>query len=167
MLKWQIWRALRLMMDTGLHFRGLLVYIRSLLNFCWLNTRRGYAICFKRCFKVSLNRLAIQWSRFIWLRKVSCFQRPLFPGIRRAVSFPPRPPNTREKRPLPAGNYFKVGGATSLIKTFFLLNELYVWLLLPFFANLSESIRILSYDQFFLYENEIYYGGHLGDVTGS
>lgn len=24
MLKWQIWRALRLMMDTGLHYRGLL-----------------------------------------------------------------------------------------------------------------------------------------------
>lgn len=25
MLKWQIWRALRLMMDTGLHYKGLLL----------------------------------------------------------------------------------------------------------------------------------------------
>lgn len=30
MLKWQIWRALRLMMDTGLHFRGLLESFRFL-----------------------------------------------------------------------------------------------------------------------------------------
>ena len=30
MLKWQIWRALRLMMDTGLHFKGLLESFRFL-----------------------------------------------------------------------------------------------------------------------------------------
>lgn len=32
MLKWQIWRALRLIMDTGLHYRGLLEMFPSSNN---------------------------------------------------------------------------------------------------------------------------------------